>query len=155
MSGLLGGAAKMGGLALLGGLAAQLLGGRSDAPSPQQAAQNMAQLSEPEAERVAQIIIKAMVNAAKADGQVTEDELRKIVDRLDDDGLSADEKAFIQAELQGPFDLEGLVAAVGNDQMLAAQVYTASMMAIDVDTVAEQQYLQTLAQRLGLSDVLR
>lgn len=48
-------------------------------------------------------------------------------------------------------DLGGIVAASRNSPQLAAQVYAASLLAIEVDTPAERQYLQQLAEGLGLS----
>ena len=44
---------------------------------------------------------------------------------------------------------DALVAAVPNE-MVAAEVYTASLLAIDLDTEAEIAYLRRLAQALGL-----
>ena len=44
-----------------------------------------------------------------------------------------------------------IVAAVRGRPELAAQVYTASLMAIDVDTEAEKKYLEKLAKAMGLN----
>ncbi|MBN1836857.1 MAG: DUF533 domain-containing protein, partial [Spirochaetales bacterium] len=43
-----------------------------------------------------------------------------------------------------------LVAAARNQPELAAQLYSASLLAIEVDTQAEKEYLQGLAAALGL-----
>ena len=47
-------------------------------------------------------------------------------------------------------DLQGIIAEAAVSQELAAEVYAASLLAIEVDTPAEQQYLQQLAEGLGL-----
>ena len=44
-----------------------------------------------------------------------------------------------------------IVAAVKGRPELAAQVYSASLMAIDVDTDAEKKYLAKLAGAMGLN----
>jgi uncharacterized membrane protein YebE (DUF533 family) len=49
--------------------------------------------------------------------------------------------------------VESLVSRV-SDPVLAAEVYAASVAAIDVDTPAEHGYLTLLAGRLGLEQAL-
>jgi uncharacterized membrane protein YebE (DUF533 family) len=48
-----------------------------------------------------------------------------------------------------PLDLDAFVAEIRSPEV-AAQVYAASLLAIEVDTDAERNYLQQLAQRTGL-----
>ncbi|MBN8440388.1 MAG: tellurite resistance TerB family protein [Thauera sp.] len=96
-----------------------------------------------------ELVLRAMINAAKSDGQVDEDEIQRIVGKIGDDGVTPDEKQFIIDELRQPLDLQGLIAAVPNEAV-AAQVYGASLLAIDLDTEAEIAYLQQLARGLGL-----
>lgn len=52
--------------------------------------------------------------------------------------------------MQGPPETEALTATVRGRRELAAQMYAASLMAIEVDTPAERAYLQQLAAGLGL-----
>lgn len=52
-------------------------------------------------------------------------------------------------ELRRPLDLAALVADVPNP-VVAAEVYVASLLAIDLDTPAEAAYLQQLAALLRL-----
>lgn len=123
------------------GAAAGLVGGM-----PDELAGEMAEMTAPETER---IVLQAMICAAKADGAVDEAEIQRIVGKIDDDGVSADEKAFLLAELRKPLDLDGLVAAVPGTAV-AAQVYGASLLAIELDSEAEADYLRRLAAALGL-----
>jgi uncharacterized membrane protein YebE (DUF533 family) len=47
--------------------------------------------------------------------------------------------------------LGSIVAAAKDRPQLAAQIYAASLLAIEVDTPAERQYMQQLADRLYLT----
>lgn len=106
---------------------------------------------EKEVQSMMLLILKAMINAAKADGHIDDDEMNKIVGKAKEDGLSDEEQNFIMEEINKPMDTQGLIAAV-SDPQVAAQVYTASLMAIVVDTDEERAYLKELATGLGLSD---
>jgi uncharacterized membrane protein YebE (DUF533 family) len=97
-------------------------------------------------EEQAKLMIRAMIQAAKADGEIDADERTKIMDHLGD--ASDEEIAFVQAELDAPVDVAALAAAAG--ESTKAQVYSAALMAITVDTEAEKQYLANLAAALGL-----
>jgi uncharacterized membrane protein YebE (DUF533 family) len=54
------------------------------------------------------------------------------------------------AEMRKPMETENLVAAARGKPELAAQLYGASLLAIEVDTPAEKEYLDQLATALGL-----
>lgn len=95
------------------------------------------------------LLIRAMIAAANADGNIDATEREAILGRLRTVDLSPEEQAFITQELFSPADLETIVSGV-NSADLARQVYTVSLMAIEVDTEIERQYMDTLAERLGL-----
>ena len=97
----------------------------------------------------AMLLIHAMIAAAKADGEVDAAEMQAILGRLDQTGISPEERAFLMTELTRPLDLDALVAKVTNPA-LAPEVYAASLLAIVVDTPAEEAYLRTLAEKLQL-----
>ena len=103
-------------------------------------------MTAPETER---LVLLAMVSAAKADGAVDESEIQRIVGEIDDDGISPAEKQFLVEELRTPLDLQALVEAVPSPAV-AAQVYGASLLAMDIDTEAEAAYLRELAAALEL-----
>jgi uncharacterized membrane protein YebE (DUF533 family) len=96
------------------------------------------------------LIFKAMINAAKADGQIDQDEIQRIIGRLGDAGLDQKTRDFVLAEMNKPMDTEGLVAAAQGNPQLGAQLYAASLLAIEVDSPAERAYLENLAKSLGL-----
>ncbi len=90
-----------------------------------------------------------MIAAAKADGEISPDELQRILSRLDQAGVTQEERAFVLAEIARPLDLDGLIAQI-RDPRLRVEVYAASLLAIDIDTEAERTYLRELAGRLTL-----
>ncbi len=100
-------------------------------------------------EQHARLALQAMITAAKADGRIDDTERQRILGKLNEAGADPEEQAFVEAELAKPMDLDALVAAVP-DQQTAAEIYAASLLAISVDTPAEKDYMQQLAQRLGL-----
>ena len=100
----------------------------------------------PAAEENAKLMIRAMIQAAKADGEIDETERATILSHLGD--ASEEEIAFVQAELAAPIDIAGFAASVGDSAK--AQVYSAALTAITVDTEAEKVYLRGLATALGL-----
>jgi uncharacterized membrane protein YebE (DUF533 family) len=110
------------------------------------AADDVEAMTGPETE---QLVLRAMIAAAKADGAIDEGEIQRIVGRIDDDGVSPTEKQFLLAELRKPLDLRSLVESVPSTAV-AAQVYSASLLAMDVDSEAEAAYLRRLAAELGL-----
>ncbi|GGH29717.1 Uncharacterized membrane protein YebE, DUF533 family [Cribrihabitans marinus] len=103
-------------------------------------------------EAQAKLMLRAMIQAAKADGQIDPQEKAAILDQLGDD-ISAEERAFVQAELDAPVDVMGLAADAGAP--MKAQIYATSLAAIRVDNANEAAYLRQLATALGLSDADR
>ena len=155
---LLGNQSGQGGGGLLGNvvrgaLAGQSGGGGGNALSDllgggQQQADPRAQVEPQEATNQATLFIRAMCNAAKSDGEVDATEQNNILGRLGDD-VGEQEIAFLRSELQAPLDVAGFTRQV--PKQLSPQVYAMSVMAINVDTQAEAQYLGQLAQGLGLN----
>jgi uncharacterized membrane protein YebE (DUF533 family) len=161
------GAMGAGGLALLGMLAMQALRNSgqqaaSGAAAPQPAgnqpaggggADDLAGMLPDEAvsDRAATLAVRAMISAAKADGEIDPTERQRILGKVQEDGTADPEEIrFLEQEMARPADRDGLVAEAGRDPAVAAQVYAASLLAIKVDTAAEQAYLRDLAGKLGL-----
>ncbi len=101
-------------------------------------------------EDMATLTIRAMLNAAKADGQIDPQEAQRLLGKMQEDGITEEERQFVLTEMQKPMETDAIVRAVPNQQA-AAQIYTASLMAIQVDTDAEQRYLQELSAKLGIN----
>jgi uncharacterized membrane protein YebE (DUF533 family) len=148
----MGGAMGGGVMALLAAMAFQALKG-SGAQQPQVPLGLMepqTKAARQELERHAEIIFKAMINAAKADGQIDQEEIRRIVGKLQEVGVDAESQQYVMAEMQKPMETRQLVAAAQGRPELAAELYGASLLAIEVDTPAEKHYLEQLAAGLGL-----
>jgi uncharacterized membrane protein YebE (DUF533 family) len=101
-------------------------------------------------EDMATLTIRAMINAAKADGQIDPQEAQRLLGKMQEDGVTEEERQFVLTEMQKPMETDAIARAVPNEQA-AAQIYTASLMAIQVDTDAERRYLRELASKLGLN----
>lgn len=104
-----------------------------------------------QAQQDAVTLIHAMIAAAYADGLLDAEERKNIVDRFNQLDLSTEERSFLMNELLSPPSMDDIVKQV-NSPELAQQVYTISLMTIDVDTEQERQYLRDLAHRLSLDE---
>ena len=104
---------------------------------------------EPAQEDLAKVLIKAMVNAAKSDGKIDQSEQEKIVANLGDE-VTDDERQFVISEMQSPLDLEGFVPTIPKGAEM--QVYMMSLLAIDLDSREEAQYLDSLRKAVGISE---
>lgn len=167
LGGILGGAAAGG----LGGILGDLLGGRGAAaagsagglaqkgsqPSNDSSFgdlfnQSLASGDEPETaptpeqNALAGLMLKAMIQAAKSDGQIDEAEKARLMEQFGE--LDDEERAFIRDQMAAPVDAAALAAEVPAGA--GAQVYLMSLMAIDFDNRKEAEYLHELAQGLGL-----
>ena len=80
-----------------------------------------------EEEAQAEILLKAMLSAAKSDGVIDEAEKRKITEHLGD--VSPEEANFVRRELESPLDTQGLINSVPRG--MEQQVYFMSLLAID------------------------
>ncbi|MBQ7544825.1 MAG: tellurite resistance TerB family protein [Synergistaceae bacterium] len=141
-------------MGLLGMMAYKALRGSmggSSASASSASAQPYVQTTPQQQANDAEIIITAMIDAAKADGQVDADEFQRITSSLKKNGLGQDGMNYVIQKLQGPMETTKIVAAVKGRPELAAEVYSASLMAINVDTDAERKYLAKLGKAMGLS----
>ena len=100
----------------------------------------------PTQEDAAKVMLRAMLSAAKADGQIDDGEKEKILGHLGD--ISQDEMQFVRDELSAPLDVDGLVNDI--PQGMEQQAYLMSVMAIDLDSADEARYLDGLAKALGI-----
>ncbi|HRO13253.1 tellurite resistance TerB family protein [Amaricoccus sp.] len=155
LGGGLGGAARGGAMAVLGTLALGALK-RAQAAREAGAAGEAAPTLEPGEIRAVtdedseKLVLKAMIAAAKADGQIDQAEMQKIIGKISSDQATAAEKQFVLDQMAQPLDVAALAAEARNPAQ-AAQVYAASILAIHADTDQEKAYLRQLAQALGLA----
>jgi uncharacterized membrane protein YebE (DUF533 family) len=149
LGGGLGGAARGGAMAVLGTLALGALkraqaerAGSTELSPPEE--EEIRALTGPDSERLA---LRAMISAAKADGQIDQGEMQKIIGKIGD--VSPEERQFVLDQMAAPLDVAAL-AAEARTPAQAAEVYAASLLAIDVDSDRERAYLGELARALGL-----
>lgn len=140
-----GGAGLAGMLAALGGTAAAAQGKGAGAMIDQFKTAETA----PEMEKAAGLMLRAMIQSAKADGDIDESEKAKILETVGD-VADASDRAFIEKQLAAPVDPEALAADTPEEQRM--QVYSASLMTIRVDTQAEAEYLDRLARAMKLEE---
>ncbi len=143
-------------LALLGTMAIQALknAGHSNPQAPVGLIAPQNNVEKQEEEDHAKLILLAMINAAKADGTIDDKEVQRILGQLQDGGADQEAQDFLLQEMARPMQTGALVAAVAGRPELAAEVYAASLLAIEVDTPKERQYLDQLAASLQLDPVV-
>jgi uncharacterized membrane protein YebE (DUF533 family) len=100
-------------------------------------------------ESTAQLVLKGMINAAKSDGHISPEEMQRIVGKLQESGADAGLQQWVMQEMQAPLNVQAFAAEMPN-QEVAAQVYAASLLSVEVDTDAEKAYLQQFADAAGL-----
>jgi uncharacterized membrane protein YebE (DUF533 family) len=93
------------------------------------------------------ILLKAMVNAAKADGEIDESEQKKILEFMGD--MSKVEQMFVEHELRKKLNIAEFLKEIPKE--MTQQVYYMSLFAIDLDNESERNYLEMLAEKLNLS----
>ena len=163
---LTGSVLKIGGLAAVAGLAYQAYrsyqSGKVPAetpapavellPPPDDTAFHHSQTPQSETE-FAMTLVRAMIAAAQADGEIDATEREAILDRLRAAGAGAEAETMFEAELARPVSVGKLIAEAQTDAQ-KVEFYTASRLALNVDTPVERSYLQALAARLKLPDNL-
>ena len=160
LGGLVGGAGAGAAAGSLGGLLGGLLNGPAQRGAQQQNDASFGELfndalarqDEPEvtptAEQnaIAGLMLRAMIQAAKADGKIDEAERERLLGQMGD--LDDEDRAFIREQMAAPVDAQALAREVPKG--LEPQVYMMSLMAIDFDNRTEAEYLNSLAQAMGI-----
>ena len=87
-----------------------------------------------------------MINAAKADGAIDQQEQDNIVSRLGQ--ISPQEAQFLRDEFRRPLNVHDFAHSVPRG--MEEEVYAISLMAINLDTNPEANYLRELAECLRI-----
>ncbi|MBL8324991.1 MAG: tellurite resistance TerB family protein [Rubrivivax sp.] len=165
-----GSALKLGSVAAIGALAwkayqdyqvSQAAGQRPQARPPAGAGPAQAlpppgfeALPPPQLEEHSQLILGAMIAAARSDGHMDEREhalLRAELARMEADETT---RRWVEQQLQRPVDPADVAAAARTPEM-AAEAYLASLLVTDETTVMERAYLDELARQLKLAPGLQ
>ncbi len=101
----------------------------------------------PSSEEESTALIRAMVNAAKVDGQISDEEQQFIIQQVGD--TSAETVQFLRDELSKPINVREYAASVplGSEE----KAYLLSLMTVKLDSKHEADYLRSLASSLRLT----
>jgi uncharacterized membrane protein YebE (DUF533 family) len=112
------------------------------------------ELSEIEANDRSQILLKAMIAAAKADGHIDKKEVTAIDQQILKIGLTGDVADLMQAEIAKPLDIKEIAELADNNSGIAAEIYLVSAVVSDRENSMERAYLDSLAKALKLPESL-
>ena len=98
-------------------------------------------------------LVRAMIAIARADGRLDAQESQSIFQKIQTLGLDNESQSLLVEEMGHPVDMDAIVNSAASPE-IAAEIYTASLLAVDVDTAAEKGYLAMLAARLRLPSEL-
>lgn len=147
---------KVGSLAALGGLAYQMYNRWQNENNSIVTVEtkNTALLAAPEQQPVlsSEVLLKAMVAAAKADGQVDEQELSTIRSKMTALQLDQDLNDLLMNELVNPLSAKDVAALANGDKKAALELYLVSSLLLDKNHEAERVYLSDLQKALALPD---
>ncbi len=94
-------------------------------------------------------LVRAMIAAARSDGRLDAQESQSIFQKIQSLDLDNESQALLVEEMGHPVDMDAIVNSATSPE-IAAEIYAASLLAVDVDTPAEKGYLGMLAARLRL-----
>lgn len=100
----------------------------------------------PEEEQVSGLMLRAMIQAARADGEIDAAERNSLMEVVGD--ADPEKTAFLERQMSEPVDPEALARDTPEGHEI--EVYTASVIAIEPDNRAEAEYLDRLARAMGL-----
>lgn len=155
--------AGYGGAAALGALAIKVYQNWQEQNASQQAAPSPVQAVPPaplplaatsQADTHAMAILAALVSASKADGHIGDTERELIEAEINKMPAPAQARHWFSQELLKPVDPQA-VAQLAQTPEMAAEIYLASVIAIDEQSYMERAYLDELARLLSLPDSLR
>ncbi|MEO1252436.1 MAG: tellurite resistance TerB family protein [Pseudomonadota bacterium] len=147
-------ALKFGGVALVGGLAYKAYSdwrknNQQAATAPAPSEDRFLPTGDAERNQLGCIIARAMVASAHSDGHIDADERTLILGQLNKLDMDDSLRSFLTTELREPASIDDVVAEARTPE-IAAEIYTASVIAAGETNAAENAYLALLAARLDL-----
>jgi uncharacterized membrane protein YebE (DUF533 family) len=100
------------------------------------------------------VLVRAMISAAKADGHIDADEQARIEQQINDLDIGTEEQQFLVEQLNAESDPIS-IARLSEGEEQAAEIYLVSLLALDLDTAEERNYLNRLADALLLPEQLK
>jgi uncharacterized membrane protein YebE (DUF533 family) len=156
------GAVKLGGLAGLGGIAYKAFSNWQQSKPLLAGVPGLEQLTAPaptgsgfhtddHSHDTAQLIVRAMVATASADGTIDAAQRAALVAQMQRAGLGSEESAFLDDAIAHPLSTDDIARGVAGNSQLAAQVVAAASLVADPTNVKEEQFLSRLSTELGMS----
>lgn len=99
-------------------------------------------------------MIRVMIAAGHADGNLDEEEEKTILARLRTTDLSQEERMFILDELHQPKTIAELTAGI-SDPSIAKTMYVLAVNSIAIDSPGERAWLDNLAANLAISKAVQ
>ncbi|MCF5548176.1 tellurite resistance TerB family protein [Pseudomonas salomonii] len=127
---------------------------RQQASAPQQAIQTVDQLDGQAAEAHSHALLRALIAAAKADGEIDDKEQEMISAELGRHTDDANLQQWLNDEVAKPLNAADF-AEYASDPGLATEVYLASVMMVNDQAPKERGYLDELAAQLQLEPALQ
>ena len=156
------GAVKLGGLAGLGGIAYKAFSNWQQNKPLMEGVPGLEQLTAPaptgsgfhaddHSHDTAQLIVRAMVATAVADGTIDPAQRATLVAQMQRAGLGAEESAFLDEAIAHPMSVDEIARGVSGNSQLAAQVVAAASLVANPANVKEEDFLSRLRTQLGMS----
>ncbi len=98
-------------------------------------------------------LVRAMIAVSRADGRLDAQESQAIFQKIESLGLDSESQSLLVEEMGHPVDVDAIVNSATSPE-IAAEIYIASLLAVDFDTAEEKAYLAMLAARMGLPSAL-
>ena len=99
------------------------------------------------------LLVKSMIAASRADGEVAVEETQKIFSQIRSFNLDEKEEFQLINQFNHSTDIDEIISAVTSIE-LATEIYTVSCLVIEDANPAERKYLTMLATRLNLPNDL-
>ena len=146
---VLGPALKLGSLAALGGLGYKVYSDWQKGQGLEPTGQPFTELTAAQANQRSLAIVAAMIAAAKADGQIDEEERLLISSKIKESNLESSATEILLTEIPKELKISEVAAAASSPES-AIEIYLASLLVTDDANPSERQYLAELATAMGL-----
>jgi uncharacterized membrane protein YebE (DUF533 family) len=113
--------------------------------APQQIPQTANLLAGPEVEEHSHAVLRALIAAAKADGEIDAREQQMINGEISKHTDDPQLQQWFESEVAKPLDANEVAEAANGDPAMAAEMYLVSVILVDDQQDAERNYLDELA----------
>jgi uncharacterized membrane protein YebE (DUF533 family) len=158
------GAVKLSGIARLGGIAYKAFSNWQQSKPLMEGVPGLEQLTAPapaptgsgfhaddHSHDTAQLIVRAMVATAVADGTIDPAQRATLVAQMQRAGLGSEESAFLEEAIARPMSVDEITRGASGNSQLAAQVVAAASLVANPANVKEEDFLTRLRTELGMS----